>query len=135
MESNKTTVLAILILVMMVVGLSLMRNHLLSQRHLCELRLTQLATKLDLYANAHGGQLPVTVEEFTRALGPLPASTIDGMPYRRAQTPLRWKSGTPQPYLWDPRPHPFVNGVHALYTDGTVRTIDNITPDGSHIAP
>lgn len=150
MDITKSSIWGAVALVVLVAMLLSFRAHYLAERDLCRQRLLRLVPVLEVYARQHQGALP-TAGELTRALGhPLPTSTIlalpeqpddkmarlryrlqhnaiSGLPYRVAAHPPRWKSGAAQPYLWDARPHDYVNGVHVLYSDGMV-TLEEAVP-------
>ncbi len=125
MDITRSTVWGSILLLLLTVALFTGRAHLLTRREDCRRQLLQLVPRLDAYAAAHQGQLPATPEAFDAALGALPHSTIEHQPFRMNTTPLRWKSGSRHPYLWDAGQHPFVNGMHVLYTDGTVAQVGN----------
>ncbi|MHB9025970.1 MAG: hypothetical protein ACYC7E_17665 [Armatimonadota bacterium] len=122
MGFTKTTIVGSLILLVMAMGVFFARSHFLARRDACARRLVEIAARIDAYAETHPGELPTTLAGLEGAIGTVPPST-DGDPYTIATTPLRWKSGEPQPYLQDPRPHAFFNGVHVLYSDGAVRLL------------
>lgn len=146
MDISKSSIRGLVGLVVLVVVLLGFRAHYLAERDECRNRLLHLVPVLAAYARTHHGLLPATSDELARALGgPLPTSTIVSspdraglarlsniwnhstlLPYSMAAHPLIWKSGKPQPYLWDPCPHNYVSGVHVLYSDGRVTTEDAV---------
>ena len=136
MDITKSTMWGSIALLCMLVAVFVGHQAMLAQRSVCGRELDALIPKLDAYAAQHHGQLPATAAELGKALGSLPTSTINGhMPYAMAEKPLKWKSGAKEPYLWDPIPHPILQGVHVLYTDGTVHLEDNLVEQGHKHLP
>lgn len=119
MDITKSTLWGALALVVLAVAIFAYRSHLLAERDRCAERLKLIAARLD-HAVKPGAELPTTMEEL-RKLIEVPVSTVDGRPFQINPEPLRWRQGEPAPYLWDPAPHPKVNGLHVLGTDGEVR--------------
>jgi hypothetical protein len=125
MEITKSTVRGALALVVLAIVVFSYRSHLLSERQQCGARLQHLSERLEVYAMSHKGVLPNNDTDLHLAAGNLPVS-IYGKPFARASKPLKWKRGPAVPYLWDSQPHPFINGVHVLATDGKVYLIDRV---------
>ncbi len=154
MDITKSSIWGSVALLVLVAVLLTFRAHYLAQRDECRQRLLHLVPVLEDYAQQHQGVLP-TADELARVLGqPLPTSTIflppdrpddnmarlrehlshttmHGLPFIMAAHPPHWKTGKAQPYLWDARPHEYVNGVHVLYSDGRVTTEDTV-PGAGH---
>lgn len=130
MDAARSTIWGVLLLLAIGFGVMSMRSYLVKERTECQHRLESLVPSLTVFAKMHRGQLPTTSTEMRLLFGKhLPVSTIGGLPYQFTPTgPLRWNAGTPVPYLWDSSSHPFVGGVHVLYTDGVVRLLDAIPP-------
>jgi len=136
MDITRSTVRGSIALLLMLIAVFAVHQVMLAQRDECGRRLERLVPQLEAYAAQHHGQLPASLAALTKTLGAMPVSTCNGgMDYQMADKPLKWKSGTPEPYLWDPMPHPYLQGIHTLYTDGTVRMEDNLTVSGRKHLP
>jgi len=119
MDITKSTLWGALALVVLAIAIFGYRSHLLSTRDECGKRLELIAYRLDHSLKA-GDPLPADFAELRKLIRDVPVSTIGSQPYRIGKDPLRWRQGTARPYLWDAVPHPKVNGVHILATDGKV---------------
>jgi len=119
MDITKSTLWGALALVVLAVIICGYRSHLLSMRDECGKRLELIAYRLDHSLKA-GDPLPAKLDDLRQLIRDVPVSTIGSQPYRMSNDQLHWRQGTPQPYLWDAVPHPKVNGVHILTTDGKV---------------
>jgi hypothetical protein len=125
MDITKSTLWGALALVVLAIAIFGYRNHLLSERNDCGKRLERIAYRLDHSLKA-GDKLPATLDGLRKVIGDVPASTVDHQPYRINLEPLHWRQGAPQPYLWDGTPHPKINGIHVLGTDGKVRQLKRL---------
>ena len=125
MDITKSTLWGALVLVVLAAVLFAWRGHLLREREQCGVRLEQLAPHLAAYADAHAGALPADEDALRAAAGSLPLSTA-GKPFTLAAEPRAWQQTPNRPYLWDPEPHPYVNGIHVLATDGKVYLVDTL---------
>ena len=119
MDITKSTLWGALALVVLAVIIFTYRNHLLNERKECNERLKLIAYRLDHSLKA-GDTLQANQEELRKLIREVPNSTIDNRPYKISAEPLRWRQEPRRPYLWDAAPHPKVNGVHILATDGKV---------------
>ena len=131
MDITKSTLWGALALVMLAVVIFAYRGHLLAERAKCGKQLQHVAVRLDAYAATHHGDLPTDFTALRQAIGPVPASTIEGESYVMESRPLKWKQGAARPYLWDPRPHLKINGIHVLATDGNVYLVNNMNEVGN----
>jgi len=120
MDITKSTLWGAVALVVLAVAIFAYRSHLLAERDQCKERLQLIAHRLDQAAKP-GEPLPTSMDGLRKLIGDVPASTVDGRPYEINPEPVRWQQRDPAPYLWDPAPHPKVNGIHILGTDGKVR--------------
>jgi hypothetical protein len=120
-DITRSTLFGVIALVGLGLAVFAFRGKMLRERDACGARLRALAPALGAYAAHHHGDLPRTPAELRAACGgTVPVSTDVRRPYQLAPEPRVW--GPPAlPYLWDVQPHRFVNGVHVLYTDGSVR--------------
>jgi len=125
MDITKSTLWGALALVVLAIAIFGYRSHLLSERDECGKRLKLVAYRLDHSLKA-GGKLPATLDGLRKVIGDVLASTIENRPYQLNAKPLRWRQADPQPYLWDPAPHPKINGIHVLGTDGRVRQLKRL---------
>jgi len=116
MDITKSTVWGMLLLLLMAGALLFVRGHYLSQQSACATRLVAMAPGLTAYAREHRGMLPQTPAELAKAVGPIDITGYAISPHR-----LHWQHGKALPYLQDSQKHRFVNGMHILYTDGSVR--------------
>lgn len=126
MNSSRSTMLGVVALLVMAVGLLAYRAHLVAQRDAGVKPLQAMVRQLDAYAAQHHGALPADIDTLVKTVGPR-AHDYTGPALRDEPVPT-WKRGTPRPYLWDIEPHPFIGGVHVLYSDGTVK-LDEQAPD------
>ena len=130
MDITRSTVRGSVALLLMLIVVFATHKVMLAHRDECGHHLERLVPALQAYAAEHKGNLPDTEAELAKALGTMPRSTINGgMVYQLTGKSLKWHPafGNPEPYLWDPIPHPYLQGVHILYNDGTVRMEDNLT--------
>lgn len=129
MEITKSTLWGAVALVVLAAGILGFRANLLAERKACRARLQHLVAPLDAFAHNHHGAVPDSRALLERAAGPLPVSAVKNHPFvlNPDAATLRWRrGGTPQPYLWDPAPHPFLNGFDVLATDGQVYTVERL---------
>jgi hypothetical protein len=125
MDITKSTLWGALALVVLAVAIFAYRNHLLNERKECGKRLELIAYRLDHSLQA-GDMLPASQDELRKLINDVPVSTIANQPYRMGTDTLRWRKGPRRPYLWDTEPHPKVNGVHVLATDGKVYLVKQV---------
>ena len=124
MDITKSTLWGALALVVLAIGILAVRSHLLAERAACGKQLAALVPRLAQYAMTHQGHLPPDAATLRQAVGTL------STPYTLASEPLKWKRPSIKPYLWDPQPHPYLNGIHVLATDGKVYLVDNLREVG-----
>lgn len=119
----KSFLTAAIIVGILALGVVAFRGMLQKQRDACADRLADIGSVLETYAGKHRGRLPARAEDLREILGQ-DAETYTGAIEMEYQAKFSWNRGDALPYLWDRNPHPFPNGYHVLYTDGSVDVLE-----------
>lgn len=101
------------------------RPNAMAQSDACRRRLAAMIPLIDIFARSHPHRVPRSFQELIGYIGS-DLQYYDGwgvVDEHRRPLKLTWRTGIPQPYLWDYPSHPFGLGTHVLYTDGSIRIL------------